>query len=384
MKITFNRQEISNKLAPLMGVVSGKSTLTAVEGILIEANQPDSCTLTAFDLEKGMKIRVDCDVLEQGSYIINAQKFNQTLRVMDGEFITLTVDSKLQATFECGISSHKTGSLKAEEFPEIPNLTTEKGFTVGQGTLKRMLSRVSYAMGMNDNTRPMLNGCYVKTEQGKVSVVACDSFKLAVCTCPAEISKLENSDRGVEYSFIIPSKSVSEIIKLLSDDDDEKVTVYMSYKNMVLSFDDLTFFTKLITSEYIDYNRIIIRNHKIEVTLNKNELISALERASIITEERIERAVRSHVRIIAEDNVIKVSAVSAAGSVYDEVKTEQTGERISIAFNNRFLLDSVRACSYDRIRISMTSPFSGINIEPAEPREGESELFMLLPVRTKD
>lgn len=384
MKITFNRQEISNKLAPLMGVVSGKSTLTAVEGILIEANQPDSCTLTAFDLEKGMKIRVDCDVLEQGSYIINAQKFNQTLRVMDGEFITLTVDSKLHATFECGISSHKTGSLKAEEFPEIPNLTTEKGFTVGQGTLKRMLSRVSYAMGMNDNTRPMLNGCYVKTEQGKVSVVACDSFKLAVCTCPAEISKLENSDRGVEYSFIIPSKSVSEIIKLLSDDDDEKVTVYMSYKNMVLSFDDLTFFTKLITSEYIDYNRIIIRNHKIEVTLNKNELISALERASIITEERIERAVRSHVRIIAEDNVIKVSAVSAAGSVYDEVKTEQTGERISIAFNNRFLLDSVRACSYDRIRISMTSPFSGINIEPAEPREGESELFMLLPVRTKD
>lgn len=384
MKITFNRQEISNKLAPLMGVVSGKSTLTAVEGILIEANQPDCCTLTAFDLEKGMKIKVDCDVLEQGSYIINAQKFNQTLRVMDGEFITLTVDSKLQATFECGISSHKTGSLKAEEFPEIPNLTTEKGFTVGQGTLKRMLARVSYAMGVNDNTRPMLNGCYVKTEEGKMSVVACDSFKLAVCTCPAKISKLENSDRGVEYSFIIPSKSVSEIIKLLSDDDDDSVTVYMSYKNMVLSFENLTFFTKLITAEYIDYNRIIIKNHKIEVTVNKGELVSALERASIITEERIERAVRSHVRIIAEDNVIKVSAVSAAGSVYDEVKTEQVGERISIAFNNRFLLDSVRACSYDRIKISMTSPFSGINIEPSEPRDGESELFMLLPVRTKD
>lgn len=384
MKITFNRQEMSNRIAPLMSVVSGKSTLTAVEGILIEATQPGSCTMTAFDLEKGMKIKVDCDVLEEGSYIINAQKFNQTLKVMDGEFITLTVDSKLQATFECGISSHKTGSLKSEEFPEIPNLNTEKGFVVSQTTLKKMLSRVSYAMAVNDNTRPMLNGCFVKTEEGKISVVACDSFKLAVCTCPAEINKLENSTRGVEYSFIIPSKSVNEIIKLLSDDEEDTVTVFMSYKNMVLAFDNLTFFTKLITAEYLDYNRIIIKNHKIEVVVNKHELISALERASIITEERIERAVRSHVRIIAEDDVIKVSAVSAAGSIYDEVNSKHTGDRISIAFNNRFLLDSVRACSYDTIKISMTSPFSGINIEPAQPKEGESELFMLLPVRTKD
>ena len=89
MKIVFDRQAISNKIAPIMSVVSGKSTLTAVEGILIEAQAPDRCTFTAFDLEKGIKITVDATVLEEGSYIINAQKFNQTLRVMDGEEITL-------------------------------------------------------------------------------------------------------------------------------------------------------------------------------------------------------------------------------------------------------------------------------------------------------
>ena len=383
MKIRFNRQEISNKITPLMSVVSGKSTLTATEGILIEANAADCCTLTVFDNEKGMKISVDCEVLEEGSYIINAQKFNQTLKVMDGEFITLTVDSKLQATFECGISSHKTGSLRAEEFPEIPDLITEKGFVISQPTFKQMLSKVSYAMGVNDQ-RPVLNGCYVKTEEGKISVVSCDSFKLAVCSCPTDISVIENSTRGIEYSFIIPAKSVNEIIKLLSDDEDDKVTVYMSYKNMVLKFDHLTFFTKLITGEYINYDRIIIKNHKIEIKASKSELISALERASLITEERIAGSVRSHVRIVAENDLIKVSAVSAAGSIYDEVKTQHTGDGISIAFNNRFLIDSVRACSYEDIKISMTSAFSSINIEPADAKEGESELFMLLPVRTKD
>ena len=382
MKIVFNRQEISNKIAPLMSVVSGKSTLTAVEGILIEANSPDCCTLTAFDLEKGIKITVDAEVIEQGSYIINAQKFNQTLRVMNGEEITLTVDNKLGVVFECGKSSHRTGALKAEEFPEIPDLQSEKGFIVNQAQFKKMLSKVSYAMGVNE-PRPVLNGCFIKTEEGKMNVVACDGFKLAVCSAESELKKLENSDRGVEFSFIVPVKSVNEIVKLLSDDDEDTVTVYMSHKNMVIAFEGLKFFTRLIVGEFVDYNRIIIKNHKIEVKASKQELLAALEKASLITEERIAGSVRSHVRIEVCGEILKVSAVSSAGSIYDELNIEHSGEDISIAFNNRFLIDSVRACRSETIKLSMSSPLMGINVEPCDEESG-SELFMLLPVRTRD
>ncbi len=382
MKIVFNRQEISNKIAPLMSVVSGKSTLTAVEGILIEANAPDSCTLTAFDLEKGIKITVEAEVLEQGSYIINAQKFNQTLRVMDGEDITLTVDSKLTAIFECGKSSHRTGALRAEEFPEIPDLVTEKGFVVKTADLRKMLSKVSYAMGVNE-PRPVLNGCFVKTEAEGINIVACDGFKLAVCSCETQLKKLEGSDRGVEYSFIIPVKSVNELVKLLSDDDEDEVTVYMSHKNMVISFEELTFFTRLINGEYVDYNRIINRNHRIQVYAEKQDIIAALEKAALITEERIAGSVRSHVRVEVCGDLFKVSAVSSAGSIYDEFEIEHEGDDLSIAFNNRFLIDSIRACRSDKIKISMSSPLMSINIEPCDEESGE-ELFMLLPVRTRD
>ena len=382
MKIVFNRQEISNKIAPLMSVVSGKSTLTAVEGILIEANSPDCCTLTAFDLEKGIKITVDANVIEQGSYIINAQKFNQTLRVMNGEEITLTVDNKLGVVFECGKSSHRTGALKAEEFPEIPDLQSEKGFIVNQAQFKKMLSKVSYAMGVNE-PRPVLNGCFIKTEEGKINVVACDGFKLAVCSAESELKKLENSERGVEFSFIVPVKSVNEIVKLLSDDEEDTVTVYMSHKNMVIAFEGLTFFTRLIVGEFVDYNRIIIKNHKIEVKASKQELLAALEKASLITEERIAGSVRSHVRVEVCEDILKVSAVSSAGSIYDEFNVEHSGDDISIAFNNRFLIDSVRACRSETIKLSMSSPLMGINVEPCDDEAG-SELFMLLPVRTRD
>jgi DNA polymerase-3 subunit beta len=365
-----------------MSVVSGKSTLTAVEGILIEANAPDSCTLTAFDLEKGIKITVEAEVLEQGSYIINAQKFNQTLRVMDGEDITLTVDSKLTAVFECGKSSHRTGALRAEEFPEIPDLVTEKGFVVNTADLRKMLSKVSYAMGVNE-PRPVLNGCFVKTEEDGINIVACDGFKLAVCSCETELKKLEGSERGVEYSFIIPVKSVNELVKLLSDDEEDEVTVYMSHKNMVIAFENLTFFTRLINGEYVDYNRIINRNHRIQVYAQKQDIIAALEKAALITEERIAGSVRSHVRVEVCDNILKVSAVSSAGSIYDEFEIEHEGDDLSIAFNNRFLIDSIRACRSDKIKISMSSPLMSINIEPCDEESG-SELFMLLPVRTRD
>ena len=382
MKITFNRYEISNKIAPLMSVVSGKSTLTAVEGILIEANAPDKCTLTAFDLEKGIKIEVDATVLEQGSYIINAQKFNQTLKVMDGEEITLTVDAKLGTLFECGKSSHRTGALRAEEFPEIPDLVTEKGFVVKQAILKKMFNKVSYAMGVNE-PRPVLNGCYVKTEEGKVSVVACDGFKLAVCSDDCDLKQIENSSRGVEYSFIVPVKSVNELVRLLSDNEDDEVTVYMSHRNMVVVFEDLIFFTRLITGEYVDYNRIIIKNHKIAVYADKARMLAALEKAALITEERIAGSVRSHVRVEVADDVLKVSAVSTAGSIYDELDIEHEGDDLSIAFNNRFLIDSIRGCRSDKIKISMSSPLMSINVEPCDDESG-NELFMLLPVRTRD
>ena len=382
MKIVFNRQEVSNKITPMMSVVSGKSTLTATEGILIEAKSQDSCTLTAFDLEKGIKITVNANVLEQGSYIINAQKFNQTLRVMEGEEITLTVDSKMTATFECGKSSHKTGALRAEEFPEIPDLKTEKGFIVKECALKKMLTKVSYAMGVNE-PRPVLNGCFVKTEEGMINVVACDGFKLAVCSYGAELKRLEGSERGVEYSFIIPVKSVNELTKLLSDGEDEEVAVYMSHKNMVVEFADLIFFTRLINGEYVDYNRIIIKNHKIEVKASKQKVIAALEKASLITEERIAGSVRSHVRVEVVGDMMKVSAVSTAGSIYDEFNIEHAGDDLSIAFNNRYLIDSIRSCRSQTIKISMSSPLMSINIEPCDDEEG-SELFMLLPVRTRE
>lgn len=387
MKIIFNRTEISSAVAPLMCAVSGKSAMTAIEGILIEAKFPDVCTMTTYDLQKGVRITVEAKVLEEGRYIINAQKFVQTLRVMDGEEITLTVDAKLSASIVSGRSSHKMIALEGDDFPKILELTSDRSFMVSQAVLKKMIAKVDFAMGINDQ-RAVLNGTYFKISDESIMLVSCDSFKLAKCRQRTElVNKNTNGNEHLEYSFIVPVKTVNELFKLLSDDEEALTQIFVTRKHIVLLIGEITFFSRLIEGEYIDYDRIIIKNHANIMTVDKKDILGALERAALVTEEKIAGSVRSHVKLDVSGEVLKVSAVSTAGSTYEEIYIDHDGADILIAFNNRYLMDSIRACESDQIKVSMSSPLTSMNIEPMEndyDENGSDEIFMLLPVRMKD
>ena len=383
MKIIFDRQKISNDIAPLMCAVSGKAVLTAIEGILIEAKKPDICVMTTYDLEKGVKITTEATVLEEGTYIINAQKFFQTLKVMNSDEITLTVDSKLSACIESGKSSYKMSALNASDFPEIPKLKSSMSFTLKEGVLREMISQTTYAMGVNDQ-RAILNGTYFVIREDTMMLVSCDSFQLAKCTRKTEIENKSDEGDRLSYNFIVPIKTINELYKLLSDDEDAVTRLYYTRKYIIFEIGNIIFFSRLIDGQYIDYDRIIIKNHPIKLTLNKSELLSALERAALVTEERIAGNTRSHVRLDINGHIMAISANSAIGSTYDEIDVVHEGGDMFIAFNNRFLIDSVRACRSEKMVMSLSSALTSINIEPETNEEGGEDIFMLLPVRMKD
>ena len=384
MKIIFNKSTIMSAVSPLMCAVSGKSVLSTIEGILIEAKVPDTCILTTYDLEKGVRTTIEAKVIEEGKFIINAQKFNQTIRVMSGDEITLTVDDKMSACISCGKSSHKMSALSGDDFPALPELTSDRSFVTNQAVLKKMIGQTSFAMAVNDQ-RAVLNGCFFKISDDSLMAVSCDGFKSAKCKRDAELeNRNTNGNDHLDYSFIVPVKTVNELNKLISDDEEALTQIYVTRKHIVFLIGELTFFSRLIDGNYIDYDRIMIKNHKLNIEVDKQTLVSALERAALVTEERIAGSVRSHVKLEVCEGLLKISATSASGSTYDEIAVEHEGPDLVIAFNNRFLIDSVRACDADKIRISMSSPLTSINIEPCDAEEGREEVFMILPVRMKD
>jgi DNA polymerase-3 subunit beta len=381
MKITFQRKEIIDAISPLMCAVSGKSTLTAAEGILMEAKAPDTVTLTTFDLEKGVRITIHPEVLEEGSYIINAAKFNQTVKAMSSAEFTLTVDNTMTATFEAGKFSYKMGALPGSDFPETPQLSGENGFVVKQGVFKKMLSKVMHAMALNDQ-RPVLNGCFVKIVDDNLQMIACDTFRIAKCAVSTDMKNVNTSGAALNTSFIIPNKTVMELNRMFSDDEEEEVCIYMNRKNMMFTLGDVCFFSRLIIGEYMDVERATQMSQTNSIILDREPLLEALERASLITEERIAGYVRAHVKLDIEEDTLKIEAVSAAGSTYDELWVEHQGEdQISIALNNRYIIDALRACSADRVKLELSSARSPIYILPAEDDEDSSEFYFLLPIR---
>ena len=132
MKVVFNRKLLCAVFPPLMCAVSNKSTLSAIEGVLIEASEDNYCILTTYDTDKGIRLRVDAKVFAPGSYIVNAQRFFQVARAMDGDEIEITVDAKLTAKIVSGRSTHKMPALHGEDFPSLPEVAHEKGFVIGR------------------------------------------------------------------------------------------------------------------------------------------------------------------------------------------------------------------------------------------------------------
>jgi len=383
MKIIFNRQELINSISPLLCAVPNKGPFPEVECIHMNAENPGEVVLTSFDLEKAVRVKCEATVLETGCYAINASKLSQMLKVMDGDEVTITVNGKLETTLVSGKSTQKMSALNAEGFPAIPAINNRAlRYDISCALLKKMIAKVSFAMGINDQ-RHILNGAYFKVESDKITVVACDGFKMAKCTAKADIVNRSEDDVAVKYSYIVPTKTVQELYRMLPDGEDDRVMMHMSRKYLICYFDNMTFYTRLIEGEYIDYDRIILKTHKTYINVDRDRLLGALERAAVVTEERIIGSNRTPVRFAPEGDVLKIMANSSAGSSYEEIEIEHEGDDLIISFNNKYLIDAIRSCECERLRIEMTTVISSINIIPLDLEEGSDELFFLLPIKTK-
>lgn len=383
MKIIFDRCKLANAITPLMSTVGNRSTIAAMEGILIEAKLPNTVILTTYDLEKGMRTTIETEVIEEGYFVVNAQKFNKALYVMDGDNITFTVDEKFRATITNGKAIISMNALDGEDFPAVPSLKSEMGFYIEQSVLRRMLQKIGHAMATSSE-RQVLNGCFVHVEDDHAIIVSCNGHKLATCKRILDIKRGNEKDSYISYSFILPFKTVAELGKLLSDDEEAITRIYLMRKHIVFEIGGIVFFSRLIEGEYVDYERLIITTHKINVVMDKDEIISALERAALITDEKIAGRLSSYVKLDINGDYIEITAASINGSSHDVVKIDHEGENIVIAFNNRYLMDSLRSIDTEKVMLSMSSPLTGMNVCPVDEKEGTEELYMIQPIRMND
>ena len=380
MKFTVSKSDFMRVLVPAMGTVSNKNTITAIEGVLIETLDNGRIQISTYDMNKGFRATIEPVEIERtGRYIINAQRLYQTVRVLPDDDITIDVNDKLNCEISCGKASFSMFALKGEDFPNLPDLVTDNGFTVSAEVLRKMVSKVAHSIADQDK-RPMLCGAFFKISEGGMEVVSCDSYRLSKCNIKCDIASIASSG-NMSYSFIIPGHALGELNKVLSDGDDETVRFYLSRKHAIVNKGDVIFFTRTIDSEYIDYNRMIPRDNGIVVTIDRERLLSGLERANIIAEEKVQGSGKSYVKVCVSEQQLSLTSSSVYGCVNDEMDCVHEGDDIEIGFNCRFLIDAVKVAEGENLFVKFKNPNQAITIEAVEESDDFSYCYVIVPVR---
>ena len=330
MIVTFEKYLLETAVEAALCCVSDKNAIPIIEGIKFCTEENGKCSITSYDLEKGFKTEIDCKIEEKGNYVINASKFYRIIKTMPDLYVRLEVNENCRVTISSGKSVFNLHAMDGEAFPILPDLNGEQGFTVKGQTIKKMIAQTAFAVAATDQ-RPMLCGEYFVINDEGMKIVACDGNRLAIRESLCEIENKNPDGSMLDLKFIVPGRTVTQLTRLILDED--TVGIYLARKHVIFYMEDKVFFSRLIDSDYIEYERVIPRNKNSVIIANRLDLISSLERAALVTEDRSLGQAKSYVKFSFEDKLLRIESVSINGSVYDEMPIEKTGEDIVIGFN---------------------------------------------------
>lgn len=365
MKIICDKYLLSEAVAGVSKAVTSRSSIPILEGILLKA-EGGKLTLTGYDLEMGIITVTECRVEEEGEIVLSAKLLGDMVRRLDTEEIEIESQENLSTTIRGGITEFSVMGMNAMDYPEMPAPGADHAVEIKGGVLKEMIDTTLYAVSQDDK-KPAHTGELFSLEHDKLTIVALDGYRLAICERPVESSR--------EIRIVIPQKTMSEVSRLI-EDEEANVEISANRRYVVFSTERYTIMSRLIEGEFLDYKNVLPKEYKTRVTVPVKEFISSIERASLIITERLKNPLR-----ITFSNKVTVRCQTALGKVVDELEANIEGDPIEIGFNNRYLIDALRNSGCEEIVMEMTGPLSPVKVLPPQ---GNDFLFLVLPVRFKN
>lgn len=361
-----NKQNILRPLQTVIGIVERKQTLPILSNVLIEKDS-NLIHFTTTDLEMQITTTIINDHIDDAnlSITVPAKKLQEILRILpDGNDISIeTKDNK--ALIKSNKSRFSLQTLPVQDYPKLNNqLLNPNKITISQGQLKNLLLSVQYAMAQQD-VRYYLNGVLLIIEGNKLRTVATDGHRLAY-------NSVEVIGNYEKQEIILPRKTISELCKLLSDNDDV-IEIEFSTQQMKTSFSGITIISKVIDGKFPDYERVIPKytNH---LELNRLLVQQALQRVAILSNEKF-RGVRF---VLTEKTLNIMSNNSEQEEAQEEIETEYHGEALDIGFNVNYLMDGLNNLNSEKAIFSFGDPNSSILITTPDNTEFR---YVVMPMR---
>jgi DNA polymerase-3 subunit beta len=368
MQFTVNVQELLEGLNTVTRALAARPPKQILEGVLIEAEE-DSITLTCSDGSLTIETNLCADVREEGRAVLPGKLFTELCRKLPGGEVTIKVGDNHMASIRCMSFKSNLAGMNPVEYPEMATVDAGTNVAIAQKELREMISRVVFAIA-TDESRQILTGCLLEVTTKEARLVALDGFRLAI----QKVMKDFELPAGVEtLKAVIPGRVLNELSKILADDEAD-CTLLIDKTRMQAKFSNTKLSTVLLAGEYIDYRRILPASFKTVVKADRVGVQSAIDRASLMARE----GKNNLIRMAMNGETLAITSNAELGDVLENLDAHLEGEEIEIAFNSRYISDVIKNVDEECCTLSMNTSVSPCVISPLE---GESYLYLVLPVR---
>lgn len=367
MKFKIERNLLSDALVNASKASASRSSIPALEGVLINLKN-GMITVTGYDLEMGIKCRIPpAEAVEDGEVVVNAKVFGEMIRKMPAGLVEISTENDVNVTLRSGSVVYSVIGISGNNYPNIPELRNDITFYVDESTLKSMIRQTFHAIAVTD-LKAVLMGSKFHIKDNVMSVVSMDGVRMAKRVEPVEYDDIE---------FVVPSKTLGELLRMLSDEENEKkVAICIDRSQICFSKEDYMIISRVLEGNFIDYNRIMNFEETASAVINAREFASSLDRTLLLNTDRY----KCPVICVFENDELSIDIKTALGQMNDNLKIEYNGPKFEIAFNAKFMIESLRNSECDRVKIDFTGPLAPIRIRPLGD---ESYVGIVLPVRNK-
>ena len=362
MKFSVTKEKLLEGLQQVQNVVSTRTTLPILSNVLLQAGE-DQIHLTTTDLDVGVRGSCEAHVDKTGATTLPARRLFNIVRELPSSEIQVDVDGKNAASIRSGQSFFKILGLPEDEFPPLPKFEGAKVVTIRQKDLRDGLRKTSYAIS-TDETRYVLNGVLFSFKDNKLTLVATDGRRLAMGEIELEFPRSHEAD------LIIPTKAVTELQRLLTDDGEVKVS--MGGGQIAFDLNKTLLVSKLIEGNYPNYRQVIPAEAKERIKLEREMFLNSLRRVSLLASDK------SHsIKLNFSKNNIDITAnTPEVGEAQESIAVAYKGREFSIAFNPEFLMAPLRALTEDEVFLDLIDEMS-----PGVLKIQTPFLYVLMPMR---
>jgi len=327
MRLICTQKDLSSALSITNRAVGINNTLPVLNNVLVKA-EGKKLYFTATNLEIAISYWIEADIKNEGEITIPSKLLTSYINYLKDDKVDLALENGDSVLVKTSDSKTKIKGIAAMEFPTIPVVEKEGGFTVSSKDLEFAIKQVAFAASMS-STRPILTGVFFSTSKDKLKMVATDSYRLAEKTL-----NIKNSMGDI--SCIIPVKTILElggILSLLKEGGD--IEVIVSKNQVFFSLNKVKVTSRLIEGQFPNYQQVIPKTTKTTANLNISELSLALKRINLFAKENNNKILLK----LTKEGMMITTDVTQVGVGEVELKVKTEGEDNEIALNSQFMLD---------------------------------------------